>query len=44
MMENLSNYSDFVIAAYAVADIVTIGLLIYVVVKYLKVKKKFNVK
>jgi heme exporter protein CcmD len=43
-MENLSNYSDFVNAAYAITALATVGLLVYVVVKYFKAKKKLNAK
>lgn len=43
-MENIYNYSNYVIIAYTFADLVIIGLMGYVVVKYLKTKKKLNAK
>jgi heme exporter protein CcmD len=38
-MENLTDYSFYVITSYAVAGLVLSGLMVFVVGKYLKLKK-----
>lgn len=43
-MENLSDYSNYVAAAYAVATLVIIGFTAIVLIKYLRLKKSRNEK
>jgi len=41
-MENLIDYSSYVVAAYAVASVVLIGLMIFVIGKYFAAKSKIK--
>ncbi len=43
-MQNIANYSHFVMAAYVVNDLAMSGFALYVLYQYFSLKKKSDVK
>ncbi len=41
-MENLNDYSNYVVVAYAVATLAMTGLMLFVGAKYLSIKSKIK--